>query len=289
MAELNFDSLPPALPAFGKVVTSRPSKNVVLQEALVATADNVQPKAKMVDAYRKVCGGAKTDNLPVCYPQVMAFPLHLHLMGHPDFPLAAMGMVHVSNTIEQFAAMPIAGNYDVSVEIKSIQDTQRGYEFDLVTEFQNAQGQLVWRGTTSILSRRSDKSSSAGKPRKKSPTAKPSNLPELANWVLKPNLGRRYARVSGDINPIHLSGPTAKLLGFKRAIIHGMWTLARSTADIPADTQAPGVLKVDFKTPLFLPGSAKLHGKALKTMYKFEVKDAKSNKPILAGSWKPKD
>ena len=287
MAELNFDRLPPALPAFGKVVTSRPLKDVSLKEPLIATADNVKPKALMVNAYRRVCGGAKSANLPVCYPQVMAFPLHLHLMGHPDFPLAAMGMVHVSNTIEQYESMPMDASYDVSVEIKSVNQTERGYEFDLVTEFQNEKGKLVWRAVTSILSRRSDKSASGSK--KKPPQAKPSSLPELAQWTLKANLGRRYAMVSGDVNPIHLTGPTAKLLGFKRAIIHGMWTLARSAADIPVDTEAPGTLEVEFKTPLFLPGKGKLHGKALKTSYKFEVKDANNHKPILAGSWKAKD
>lgn len=287
MAELNFDRLPPALPAFGKVVASRPLKNVVLKEPLIATADNVKPKARMVSAYRRVCGGSKSSNLPVCYPQVMAFPLHLHLMGHPDFPLAAMGMVHVSNKIEQFQAMPQDANYDVSVEIKTIDETERGYEFDLVTEFQSPDGTLVWRGITSILSRRSDKSSSGNK--KKPPAPKPSSMPELNSWTLKSNLGRRYAMVSGDINPIHLTGPTAKLLGFKRAIIHGMWTLARSAADIPVNTQAPGVLEVEFKTPLFLPGKGKLHGKALKASYKFEVKDANNHKPILEGSWKAKD
>lgn len=283
MAELNFDRLPPALPAFGKVVASRPSKHVVLKEPLIATADSVKPKARMVKAYRRVCGGVASENLPICYPQVMVFPLHLHLMGHPDFPLAAMGMVHVSNKIEQYQAMPIDASYDVSVEINAINETERGYEFDLITEFQDARGKLVWRAVTSILSRKSGGGSGA---KKAPPEPKPSSMPQLAEWVLKSNLGRRYAMVSGDVNPIHLTAPTAKLLGFKRAIIHGMWTLARSAADLPMDTEAPGVLNVEFKTPLFLPGKARLHGKALKTQYKFEVKDANNHKPILAGSWK---
>ena len=287
MAELNFDRLPSALPAFGKVVTSRPSKNVVLSEPLIATADNVSPKAMMVGAYRRVCGGSKSANLPVCYPQVMAFPLHLHLMGHPDFPLAAMGMVHVSNRIEQKRPMPLDASYDVSVEINSINETARGYEFDLVTQFLDQTGELVWRGVTSILSRKKAAASKDAAPKKAPPVAKPSSLPELAQWTLKGNLGRRYAMVSGDINPIHLSGPTAKLLGFKRAIIHGMWTLARSAASLPLDSEAAGVLEVEFKTPLFLPGKAVLHGKQNKASYAFEVKDANNHKPILAGSWKP--
>lgn len=285
MAELNFDRLPPALPAFGKVVVSRASKTVELKEPLIATADNVKPRAMMVAAYRRVCGGTKSEFLPVCYPQVMVFPLHLHLMGHPDFPLAAMGMVHVSNRIEQAQPMHIDASYDVSVEINAINETARGYEFDLVTEFQDAQGRVVWRGITSILSRRSDKSGASSGAKKKPPAPKPSSLPELALWTLKGNLGRRYALVSGDINPIHISAPTAKLLGFKRAIIHGMWTLARSAATLPVNTEEAGVLEVEFKTPLFLPGKAKLHGEAKASDFVFEVKDANNHKPILSGKW----
>ncbi len=282
MSELNFDGLPAALPAFGKLVVSRSAKEVVLPEPLVACADKVKPKALMVKAYRRVCGGNNSDTLPICYPQVMAFPLQLHLMGHPKFPLAAMGMVHVGNRIEQKQALRTDGEYQVRVEIAAVNKTPRGYEFDLVTEFKNQQGQIVWRSIASLLSRRDAEKSGS---KKKPPVAQASSLPELAQWTLKGNLGRRYALVSGDVNPIHLTAATAKLLGFKRAIIHGMWTLARSAATLPVEIDGPGVLDVEFKTPLFLPGVAKLHGEQAGTSFTFEVQDAKNYKPILAGSW----
>lgn len=41
-------------------------------------------------------------------------------------------------------------------------------------------------------------------------------------WSLASDLGRRYARVSGDINPIHLHALSARAFGFRRAIAHGM-------------------------------------------------------------------
>ena len=49
-------------------------------------------------------------------------------------------------------------------------------------------------------------------------------------WKLPGNLGREYAAVSGDHNPIHLYPLSAKAFGFKRQIAHGMWTKARSVA-----------------------------------------------------------
>ena len=49
-------------------------------------------------------------------------------------------------------------------------------------------------------------------------------------WRLPADLGRRYAAVSGDHNPIHLYPLTAKAFGFPRQIAHGMWTKARCVA-----------------------------------------------------------
>ena len=68
------------------------------------------------------------------------------------------------------------------------------------------------------------------------------------------DLGRRYGVVAGDKNPIHLWPITAKLFGFKRHIIHGMWLLARAVAELDTDV-AEGRVQIDvsFKRPVFCP------------------------------------
>lgn len=43
-----------------------------------------------------------------------------------------------------------------------------------------------------------------------------------ALWQLGVDTGRAYASVSGDFNPIHLSVLSAKALGMRRSIAHGM-------------------------------------------------------------------
>lgn len=47
---------------------------------------------------------------------------------------------------------------------------------------------------------------------------------------LSKSLGLSYAKVSGDFNPHHLWPFTAKLLGYKKPIAHGMWTLSKAIA-----------------------------------------------------------
>ena len=55
-------------------------------------------------------------------------------------------------------------------------------------------------------------------------------LMEVTRWKAPADIGRQYAKVSGDYNPIHLSAVSAKLFGFPTAIAHGLWNKARTLA-----------------------------------------------------------
>ena len=71
------------------------------------------------------------------------------------------------------------------------------------------------------------------------------------------NTGWRYARVSGDFNPIHLTARTAKMFGFKQAVAHGMWSMGRCLA-AAAPHLPNGKIQVDtqFKLPVYMPSQA---------------------------------
>ncbi len=96
--------------------------------------------------------------------------------------------------------------------------------------------------------------------------------------------GRRYAKVSGDVNPIHLSGLTAKAFGFKRAIAHGMWINARVLAALAG--RLPDALNVDvaFKKPLFLPSTVTLSTARTAAGWDVAVRNATSGIEHLVGT-----
>ena len=48
-----------------------------------------------VDAYAAACGFPRRDVVPMTFPHLLAFPLHMAIMSDADFPYAAIGMVHV--------------------------------------------------------------------------------------------------------------------------------------------------------------------------------------------------
>ncbi|HNS96906.1 MAG TPA: MaoC/PaaZ C-terminal domain-containing protein [Polyangiaceae bacterium] len=79
---------------------------------------------------------------------------------------------------------------------------------------------------------------------------------------LPPHEGWRYARLSGDFNPIHWASPIAKLLGWRGPIAHGFDLMARTChASVrhlaQGDARKLRKLDVTFRRPVHLP--AELH------------------------------
>ena len=54
--------------------------------------------------------------------------------------------------------------------------------------------------------------------------------------------GWRYARISGDFNPIHLTDRTAGMFGFKQSVAHGMWSLGRCLGSAAKDLFSQDVI-----------------------------------------------
>jgi acyl dehydratase len=108
-----------------------------------------------------------------------------------------------------------------------------------------------------------------------------------AEWRLGGDLGRRYASVSGDRNPIHMHSLTAKPLGFPGAIAHGMWTKARCLAALESRLPDAFAAEVRFRKPILLPGKVEFLSDAAGEEIHFAVRDAKRQTPHLDGRVKP--
>jgi hypothetical protein len=116
-------------------------------------------------------------------------------------------------------------------------------------------GVVVWRGISIYLARGGgDEHAEADSP----PDV--SNLSRRAVVQLRfgEDAGRRYASVSGDVNPIHLHALSARTLGFDRAIAHGMFSYARVLASLGARVPAAGSSTVWFRKAVKLPSTTRL-------------------------------
>src|SRR5690606_37664466 len=102
--------------------------------------------------YERTCGFANTDVLPHTYPHVLGFPLQMLIMTAKDFPLSAMGMVHVENVITVHREIRFDEELDITVAAQHLRAHPKGRVVDLVTEVDVA-GERVWEGRSTYLAR----------------------------------------------------------------------------------------------------------------------------------------
>jgi acyl dehydratase len=202
-------------------------------------------------AYADACGFAPSDAAPLTYAQVLAAPLHLAVLGHAAFPLPLAGTVHTWQRIVQRRPLREGETLTVEAWVDGHTVLRSGGTFDLCTRLL-AGDEVPWEGVTRILSR---KIPGHGGPREARAPALPEDAQRPVATIEVPvDTGRRYARVSGDANPIHTSWLAARLFGFPRPIAHGMWALARAVAELGATVPQAACLEAAFRAPVFIPG-----------------------------------
>jgi acyl dehydratase len=211
--------------------------------------DGVVADPAAVAAYAKVCGFALRDHLPPTYPHVLAFPLHMALMSDGAFPFGAVGLVHIANTITQHRRLGSDEELALRVEASKLVAHPKGQAFNVVTEARVGR-QIAWESTSTFLHR--GKGDPGAAPAEAFPIVG-DDVPASAGWRLPGDLGRRYAAVSGDRNPIHMHSLTAKPLGFPAAIAHGMWTKARALGALESRLPDAFTADVRFRRPILLP------------------------------------
>lgn len=212
-------------------------------------------------AYRKLCHFTDDGRLPGTYPHVMAFTLQLQLLTAHDFPFPLLGLVHLDNEIRVHRPLGGIDGLRFTVRADNLQPHAKGGTFDLLTEAHDGLG-LLWSETSRMLVRGLRLDSTASEAAEDA-LAEPTELAELTRWYADTDIGRRYAKVCGDYNPIHLSGVSARLFGFPRAIAHGMWTQAMALAALRSHLPASGyAFASGFRKPVRLPGEVILQASA---------------------------
>jgi acyl dehydratase len=264
----------PALPGVSLIPGVRKSGGALPDLTLVRKAVPVDPAH--VAAYAQVCGFPTKDTLPLPYPHMLAFPLHMALMTDAKFPFAAMGTVHLENVITQHRAISPSEKLDVRVWAENLRKHAKGTIYDVMTEV-GVGGEVVWDERSTFLIRgKGDENAPAGLEIERVPS-------NGTTWKLPGDLGRRYGAVSGDRNPIHLYGVTAKAFGFPRQIAHGMWSMARCVATLENRLDDEVTVEVAFKTPILLPGSVQFGSTIDDSGAVFSLTNPKTGAPHLVG------
>lgn len=241
---------------------------------------DVPVDARHVAAYADLCGFPHKDTLPLPYPHLLAFGLHMEIMTAGSFPFPAIGTVHLENAITQHRPIGLDEALQVTARPDHLRAHPKGQVFDMLTTV-HSRGELVWEETSTFLRRGRGAEDAPGG------STFPDAPPHGITWKLPGDLGRRYAGVSGDHNPIHLYPLTAKAFGFPRQIAHGMWSMARCVGALENRLPDAVTVAVAFKKPILLPGTVAFGSRPVDGGWAFSLSSPKSGAPHLAGLASP--
>ncbi len=244
--------LPSLISLYGKAIMKQRQEHISHLPALAVTVPEVKVNSRQAQSYDQLCHFPESPYLSPTYLHVMAFPLHIHLVTDPSVPLGPLGLVHTGNRLRQFRPVRREEVLHVTCCFGASRQLDMGLSFDVETHI-DASGERVFEGVSTYLCRDPSATRSRGARKKKTSVDMPD---QLQTWQLAADLGRQYGSISGDCNPIHLWPVTARMFGFQRPIIHGMWSKARCLAALMSKIgEQPFTMEVEFKTPIFLPST----------------------------------
>ena len=238
--------------------------NVVIQQSVAA------PDNESIKPFCELCHTPPSDYLPMTYPHLLAFPLHMELLLHPDFPFPLPGLIHITNRIVQHQPVPLNARLNIQCRFGDLIESHKGLEFDIETNVKAGETTL-WESTSTNLYRghasphqhsaihtvKTDKQATGQTTKAPFNGCVNTSPQQIQHWTIPEQTGRHYAALSGDCNPIHLHRLSARLFGFPRAIAHGMWHLANALGHL--DSLIPAnrgyIVTTVFKKPIFLPST----------------------------------
>ncbi|MFN8281784.1 MAG: MaoC/PaaZ C-terminal domain-containing protein [Chitinophagales bacterium] len=231
-----------------------------------------------VKKYNKVCGFDHTLIVPSTYIHTRVFELQAILLTHPACPFPYPGLIVFANTIKQTRSLYVGEEFNIICSFGNLVAHEKGQAFEIYSAIE-VKGKRIWEETMVFLYKGKEGIGSVFE----------MYQPQLAencikkSWSLHQTLGLEYAQASGDFNPIHLHTIPAKLFGFPKHLIHGMWSQSKVLVELEKQLSDSFEFAVAFKTPIFLPASVIFRYEKTDKGFNFDVVDKTQQKPHLKG------
>jgi acyl dehydratase len=236
--------------------------------SVAAERSGIVVDAAAVRAYARATGG---DHLFAFYGEGAVAPpffaatwepaLVLELLAGMEPALPLGPMVHLGTDAVWTRPLRPGDRVRCRMVLERAEPVPRGIRFTVAARNEVGPGRLCSESTSAFLL----KVPVPDVPRAEAdlPRAPEAGWIEMVRWNLPASAGRRYARVSGDWNPIHLWPLTARPFGFRAPILHGFATAARAAHSLidlhlSGDPLALRRMRIAFRAPLALPCTASL-------------------------------
>lgn len=207
--------------------------------------------------------GFAADALPVTFYYLVAQRAHMATMLDPAFPFRIAGMIHAGNDITEHCRVD-AGTPLVITTSVAIQPPKPSGAIHVVLDTAGEQdGQTMFTCRSDYVAVRGVRAA-----RKDARHQEPVPGAQIASWTIDASAGRAYAAISGDWNPIHLWPWSARLMGLRAPIIHGMHTVARACAALEQNRGARlTAISARFRAPVPLQSEVRLFADPVGSTY----------------------
>lgn len=254
-----------------------PAHSLAPRRRIAVECRGVVPTPERMAAYLRATDGTRIAAFrdegavasPV-YPATWQTAATLELLTQVADSLPSFaGVVHLESETFPLRAFRPGDHVRCRVELERMESTPRGVRLLVTARDWNGADHLCSQGSATFLVRSRGDGSETGRAREAGERAEtgdgslPAGWEEVARWSLGSGAGRRYARASGDYNPIHLWGWTARPFGYRRPILHGFCTEAMVAHALiehrfRGDPSALRRLRIAFRAPLLLPARVRL-------------------------------
>lgn len=168
---------------------------------------------KHLGSYSDVCDIAESETLSLLYPLSLIYPFNIRLISLKHVPLVMFKMLNTHTTITSYRKIFINETLDLKCSLGDCRVLEKGLEVDVKSSLSSA-GSIAWECTNTFYFR--GKFSDPVENRQKYYHERIESPDHSLQWKLPDKNGLRFARISGDSNPLHYNRFYSKLMGFER-------------------------------------------------------------------------
>lgn len=168
---------------------------------------------KHLNSYCDVCDVTASETLSLLYPLSLIYPFNIRLVSSKNVPLVMFKMLNTHTTLTSYRKISLDEKLDINCTLKDCRIMEKGLEVDIRSSLSSL-GIVAWECTNTFYFR--GKFSDAEEHNQRYVHEKIENPDNTFQWLLPDKNGLRFARISGDSNPLHYSRFYSKMMGFER-------------------------------------------------------------------------
>lgn len=257
---------------------------------LRASWNRVQLDQRNLIAYANLCGvdlvsevsllgdrGWYSHEIPPLYWLSMTIPIQMQLLQGDNLPLSLLSTRLAWIKVFAKKAIDKQTTVDFQFFLINVEPSANGCQVTLLIDALNNRQEIIWRAELGYVCLGRQKNTEAFR---RQQYCLNTQLMKIGYWYVPDDMGRQFARVSGDYHPVYVSSLFAKLMGYRRDLVQELWLLAAALSHFPLPPQ-PFTLEAEFGGAVYNGSKVALYGLQDPKGYHFQLTASLQQEPVV--------